>query len=95
MVDPVSTRPVTLGRSVAPLAKASHVAAPRSAVDAGSDAAAATGIGALVADYAATPPVDLDRVAKIRHAIETNSYPIIAETVADRLIAIKLNWKPQ
>lgn len=94
MVDPVSTRPVTLGRSVAPLAKASPVAAPRSAVDGGSDAAA-TGIGALVAEYATTPPVDLDRVAKIRHAIETNSYPIIAETVADRLIAIKLNWKPQ
>lgn len=95
MVDPVSSRPVTLGRSVAPLAQTSPVAPARSAVDTSADAAATPGIASLVSDYAAKPPVDLERVAQIRHAIETNRYPIVAETVADRLIAIKLNWKPQ
>ncbi len=94
MVDPVGTRPVTQGRSVEPVARATSFAAPRALVDRRSEPAG-SGIAALVADYAATPPVDLERVAKIRHAIENNTYPIVAETIADRLIAIKLNWKPE
>lgn len=95
MVEPVGAKPVTQGRVVTLVERSAPVERSRSAVNTQPDLPATGGLASLIADYAATPPVDLDRVAKIRHAIESNAYPIIAETVADRLIAIKLNWKPQ
>ncbi len=95
MVDPIGAKPVTQERSIARLSQTAPVARSRSVVEDRSDALVAGGLSSVIADYAATPPVDLERVAKIRSAIANNSYPIVAETIADRLIAIKLNWKPQ
>ncbi len=99
MVDPVGTKPVTQERSLARVAQTAPITRSRSVVqdDAETPVAGgvAGGVAGFVAEYAATPPVDLERVAKIRQAIANNSYPIVAETIADRLIAIKLNWKPQ
>lgn len=95
MVDPVGAKPVTQERSVARIAHAAPVARSRSALQDGTETPIAGAAAGFVAEYAATPPVDLERVAKIRQAIANNSYPIVAETIADRLIAIKLNWKPQ
>lgn len=93
MVDPITTRPIGNDRSVASfgtLAPArSLVAAPVTEQPA---PAVASSLGSLVADYAATAPVDSDRVQRIRHAIANNTYPITPETVADRLLALKLNW---
>lgn len=95
MVDPVGAKPVTQERSVARVAQTTPIARSRSAVQDDADTVVAGGVASLVADYAAKPPIDEERVAQIRRAIATNSYPIVAETIADRLIAIKLNWKPQ
>ncbi len=95
MVDPIGAKPITQERSVARLSQAAPVARSRSVVEDRSDGIVAGGLASVIADYAATPPVDLGRVAKIRSAIANHSYPIVAETIADRLIAIKLNWKPQ
>ncbi|OYW24084.1 MULTISPECIES: flagellar biosynthesis anti-sigma factor FlgM [unclassified Sphingomonas] len=95
MVDPVGTKPVTQERSLARVAQTAPIARSRSAVQDDADTVVAGGVASLVADYAAKPPIDEERVAQIRRAIATNSYPIVAETIADRLIAIKMNWKPQ
>lgn len=92
MVDPITTRPIGSDRSVT-LARA---APTRSLTTAPASEAGGTqvtrSLGGLVADYAATPPVDQERVDRIRRAIANNTYPITPETVADRLLALKLNW---
>ena len=95
MVDPVGTKPVTQERSLARVAQTAPITRSRAVVQDDAETPVAGGAAGFVAEYAATPPVDLERVAKIRQAIANNSYPIVAETIADRLIAIKLNWKPQ
>lgn len=95
MVDPISARPIGTERSVGtgPVAR---VAPTRSAAAVTSNEAAAprgsNPLSELVAASAATPPVDLERVERIRHAIANNNYPITPETIADRLLALKLNW---
>jgi negative regulator of flagellin synthesis FlgM len=43
---------------------------------------------------AATPPVDLERVTRIKKAIADGSFPVVSSTVADRLLALKLEWNP-
>ena len=43
---------------------------------------------------AASPPVDADRVAAIKKAIAEGRFPILPATIADRLIALKLQWNP-
>lgn len=39
---------------------------------------------------ATTPPVDAERVAEIRRAIEDGSYPVIPTRIADAMIAARL-----
>jgi negative regulator of flagellin synthesis FlgM len=46
----------------------------------------------LAKAIAAEPPVDADRVAEIRKAIANGSFPILPATIADRLIALSMNW---
>ena len=48
--------------------------------------------GALAKVLSADAPVDLERVAKIKRAIATGSFPILPATIADRLLALKLEW---
>lgn len=73
--------------------------APVAAVQAGSTPAAAarTGVAALsgvTQALSASPPVDVERVAKIRKAIQDGKFPILPATIADRLIALKMQWNP-
>ena len=94
MVDSIGTKPVSASdRPVAPVARIG--AAP--AVDAvarGTDTAHEPGLTAMTRQMAATPPVDLERVARIRKAISDGSFPIYPAQIADRLIALKLDWNP-
>jgi negative regulator of flagellin synthesis FlgM len=39
------------------------------------------------------PPVDAERVATIRKAIESGDYPVIPTTVADAVIAAGMLWR--
>jgi negative regulator of flagellin synthesis FlgM len=68
------------------LARAAEVASPKSAV-----AAATVDAGATVEAGAALdpgqPPIDVDRVAKIRKAVETGTYPVVPAKIADAMIA--------
>ena len=50
--------------------------------------------GGLAQSMAASAPVDTDRVAKIKKAIADGNFPIAPATIADRLIALKLQWHP-
>jgi len=41
---------------------------------------------------AASAPVDMERVARIRRAVEEGRFPTSPATIADRLIALKFEW---
>lgn len=94
MVDPIGIRTggVVGQRSVA-VAATQAAAAPKAVVaDAQpQDTVAATG---LTSSMASSAPVDSDRVARIRKAIEDGRFPLVPSTVADRLLALKMQWNP-
>ncbi len=46
----------------------------------------------LTQQLAAEPPVDAERVARIKAAIAAGKFPILPSTIADRLLAFKLEW---
>ena len=62
------------------LARAAEVTSSKSAV-----AAATVEAGAALDP--GQPPVDVDRVAKIRKAVETGTYPVVPAKIADAMIA--------
>lgn len=72
-IGPADTRPAG-GRAVANETARSHAAASSAVVR-----SAALDPG--------TPPVDLDRVAEIRKAIEQDRYPVVPARVSDAMIA--------
>ncbi|MBJ6122270.1 flagellar biosynthesis anti-sigma factor FlgM [Sphingomonas mollis] len=47
---------------------------------------------ALAKALASSPPVDVERVAAIKAAIAKGTFPLVPSTIADRLIALKLDW---
>ena len=95
MVDPIGTRPIDGGvariAATAPVVMiapaTTTVAAPTGRVDLAQ-------VGALAQTMAASPPIDGDRVATIKKAIADGNFPIVPATIADRLIALKLQWNP-
>lgn len=95
MVDPLGVKPVqtpiVTGERVAPVARV----VPTAAVATNETQAGAVSQSAVVSnakESAASAPVDLDRVAKIRKAIADGNFPIYPSTIADRLIASKYDW---
>lgn len=95
MVDPVSIRGVTGGDySIVPTARVSAATAPAPVArqpEAAEHEVRASGIASALA---ASAPVDLDRVARIKKAISTGNFPILPATIADRLLALKYDWNP-
>lgn len=98
MVDSVAPRPVSseakvqrvsLARSVAnaPSANAPPATGPETRPQ--TDTAALSGVAEAMAS---SPPVDVDRVARVKRAIERGDFPILPATIADRMIAIKYDW---
>ncbi len=93
MVEPVgfkatnATAPVV--RATAPVA----VTAPVTPGATGADEAKIAMPGVAKA-LAATPPVDAERVARIKKAIADGTFPIYPATIADRLIAFSRGWNP-
>ena len=65
--------------------------APSSTPSTGPDTAQTSG---LAASMAASAPVDTDRVATIKKAIAEGRFPIVPAKIADRLIALRLQWNP-
>lgn len=90
MVDPVGFKPASFSPRLSPVAPA----APVRAVDGVADAAPASGAASLTQAAAASAPVDAERVARIKKAIADGKFPLVPSTIADRLLALKLHWKP-
>lgn len=95
MVDSIGATSVNGGQAVTrvqSVTPAQTVQSARPPVDAApSPASQLTGVAR---ELAAKPPVDMERVAEIKRAIATGKFPILPSTIADRLIALRLQWNP-
>ncbi|UIJ45449.1 flagellar biosynthesis anti-sigma factor FlgM [Sphingomonas cannabina] len=95
MVDPIGSKPsVPIDRRIAPVASSAPVSAAQPATQDVAVRADPSTLRALAQPLAATPPVDADRVAKVRKAIQDGNFPLLPTTVADRLLALKMQWAP-
>lgn len=92
MVDSVGGKPLFVGeRSVGRVERPVPVRAPETPVRAESKLPAPAFAG-VARELASAPPVDTDRVARIRRAIAEGRFPISPATIADHLLALKLDW---
>ena len=90
MVDPIGPKGSTPSDlrvvPVTPVAVGPTVA-PTPAVEVQVSATALLG-----SQLAAQPPVDSDRVARIKQAIANGTFPILPTTIADQLLALRYDW---
>ncbi|UZK65321.1 flagellar biosynthesis anti-sigma factor FlgM [Sphingomonas sp. M1-B02] len=93
MVDPIGNKAgVASARRVASVgAVASVTTLKPAAKEAGLVESSAAQLAGTMASQA---PVDAERVSKIRKAIQDGRFPLVPSTVADRLLALKLEWNP-
>ena len=92
MIDPVAINKTTATARTAPAPTPVSATAPTRILS-GADEAKVT-LPGVAKSLAASPPVDLDRVARIKKAIADGTFPLNPTTVADRLLALRLEWKP-
>ncbi|HXH16949.1 MAG TPA: flagellar biosynthesis anti-sigma factor FlgM [Sphingomonas sp.] len=91
MVDSIGAKPsVTGDRSVARVAAATPATMVQTPVR--TPASVLPESIALAKSMASSPPVDAARVAEIKKAIASGTFPILPATIADRLLALKLSW---
>ncbi|MES3154860.1 flagellar biosynthesis anti-sigma factor FlgM [Sphingomonas faeni] len=91
MVDSIGAKPSVAGdRTVARVAAATPATAVQTPVR--PQASVLPESIALAKSMAAAPPVDAARVAQIKKAIASGTFPILPATIADRLMALKLSW---
>lgn len=92
MVDPIGSKPgPVVDRRAASIGAAQPVAAPKTVAPVASEAPEAAQVSQAMA---AEAPVDSERVARIRKAVQDGRFPLIPSTIADRLLALKLEWNP-
>ena len=93
MVDPIGIKTGTVAHSRSVSVAATQAAAAPKAVQTDAKPVESEA-AALSSAMAASAPVDTDRVARIRKAIEQGRFPLIPSTIADRLLALKMEWDP-
>lgn len=94
MVDPIGMKAGTVAdRRLAPVASNAPVAAA-TPVKTSEPVAKEVAATALASDMAGKAPVDLERVSRIRKAVQDGRFPLVPSTIADRLIALKYEWNP-
>ena len=95
MVDSIGAKPSVAGdRSVARVAAATPTTPVQTPVQPQAQAQAAVRSDslALAKSMASAPPVNASRVAEIKKAIASGNFPILPATIADRLMAFRLDW---
>ncbi|MEA1083861.1 flagellar biosynthesis anti-sigma factor FlgM [Sphingomonas sp. CD22] len=96
MVDSIGSTPLngsgSVSRVAAPAATPVVQPALQQAAQQAPAANNATQLTNLAKTLAAEPPIDSDRVDAIKKAIQNGSFPILPATIADRLLALRLNW---
>lgn len=80
--------------SVARIAPSAPVSPVRSTTTETTTPVAASDPTALAKSLAASPPINSDRVSEIRAAIAKGTFPLVPSTIADQMIALKLQWNP-
>ena len=92
MVDPIGIKaaPISDPRPVR-VDAAAPATAPRPVTSEAKPETAATQLSSAMA---AAAPVDAERVAKIKKAIADGRFPTVPATIADRLLALKMEWNP-
>ncbi len=106
MVDSIGAKPSVAGdRSVARIAAATpatvvqtpvqlaQAQAPRAQTPQAQPSVLSESL-ALAKTMASAPPINATRVAEIKKAIASGTFPILPATIADRLMALKLSWNP-
>jgi negative regulator of flagellin synthesis FlgM len=93
MVDPIGSRTgAATGPRAVSVVATQAAAAPKSVQP---DSRTVTSESAeLAATMGADAPVDTDRVSRIKKAIEDGRFPTVPSTIADRLLALKMQWNP-
>jgi negative regulator of flagellin synthesis FlgM len=90
MVDPIGPKGLTPSDlrvvPVTPVAAAPKIAPTASAEPQLSPATQ------LATQLSAQPPVDTDRVARIKRAIADGTFPILPATIADSILALRYDW---
>jgi negative regulator of flagellin synthesis FlgM len=94
MVDAIGWKTAGTVAKAPPAVTSTPAAAVSAPVKEAAATAPAAGSTTLAKTMAAAPPVDSDRVSRIKAAIAAGKFPILPSTIADRLIALKLNWDP-
>ena len=92
MVDAIGKTPGIAMQGVTKVAAPTPVVPTAAEPDAPTQAASTTALGGTARQLAASPPVDLERVTRIRRAIEEGRFPLSPSTIADRLIALRMDW---
>jgi negative regulator of flagellin synthesis FlgM len=92
VVDSISSKPVS-GRDLQ-LVPVARTAPAAKATDQDGTVAQQLKLSAIAFGFDEKPPVDLERVSRIRNAVRNGTFPIYPATIADRLIALKLEWNP-
>lgn len=94
MVESIGSTPLNGSGSVSRVAATAAAPTVQPVVQQSPERAPAPSIqlSGLAKSLASSPPVDSDRVGEIKKAIQNGSFPILPATIADRLLALKLNW---
>ncbi|MBC3942687.1 flagellar biosynthesis anti-sigma factor FlgM [Sphingomonas albertensis] len=97
MVDSIGAKPSVAGdRSVVRVAAATPTTAVQTPVQTSVQPQAQASVRsdslALAKSMASAPPVNASRVAEIKKAIASGNFPILPATIADRLMAFRLDW---
>ncbi len=98
MVDSIGAKPSVAGdRSVARVAAATPTTPVQTpvqpqAMPASAQPSVLSDSLALAKTMASSPPVNASRVAEIKKAIASGTFPILPATIADRLMALSLAW---
>lgn len=93
MVDPIAFKGSTPPRQVAPVPAApATVTVLAVAREPQPQQTQATAAGQLASDLSARPPVDAERVARIKKAISDGTFPILPATIADNMLALRYDW---
>lgn len=96
MVDSIGPRPIATNdpQRIAAVGAATRARETQTGTDPRPADTQAASLSETIRTMASKPPIDADRVARIRRAVEDGSFPISPATIADRMLALKLNWKP-
>ncbi|MEG3169481.1 flagellar biosynthesis anti-sigma factor FlgM [Sphingomonas sp. LB3N6] len=93
MVDSIGAKPSVAGdRSVARVAAATPTTAVQTPVQPQAQASVPPESIGLAKSMASAAPVNASRVTEIKKAIASGNFPILPATIADRLMAFRLDW---